>query len=219
MFRTALIAFSCCFVALAAACSDDAGTPAATPTPVLPTPDPAILSAFALAPEDAAPLPGISAAYAPAANGAVSFYTNYGDNTFRVQSTVGAFGDIATREIFITDFRRALVTAIGNERNLDIEGAERAFVYRFAEEGSPSSAALVVKGQYYVLVQMISPDGSGEASVFDDALLQRYVQTSLGRIDQYNEDPTSVEPPDWAPAYAAAAPPVETPAATPMATP
>ena len=190
---------------VAFACSDGEDTPDATPTPVFQAADPDILSALVLAPEDTAPLAPVGSSFSPTAAGVVSFFTVYGDTSFRVQSTVGTFGDIASRELYITDIRRALAAAIGNERNLNLDGVERGFVYRYLD-GTPSTAAFAINGSFYVLVQMISEDGTRGTDVYDESLLNRYVQTSIDRIRQYEQDPASIRRPDWAPPYAPSTP-------------
>lgn len=214
MFRPLVPLLLLVLTTVAVACSDGSDTPDATPTPVFQAADPDILSAFVLAPEDAAPLAPVGSSFSPAAAGVVSFFTVYGDNMLRVQSTVGTFGDIASRELYITDIRRALAAAIGNERNLNLEGIERGFVYRYLD-GTPSTAAFAIKGSFYVLVQMISEDGTRQTEVFDETLLNGYVQTSIDRIRQYEQDPTSVQRPDWAPMYAASTPVAAIPTPSP----
>lgn len=196
----------------AAACGSDSGGESASPTVAAPAFDPNKLTGMVLAPEDVNGLVGVSGLFSPGEDRDIAFVTTYGDDRLQVQSTVGYYPDPATRDQRIEKLRRALASVIKNERNYTIEGAQPAFEYRYLE-GTPSSAVLAVKGEFFVMIQLFSRDGTGEAEVFNDDSLRAYVRICLDRVQQYLDDPSSITPVPGAAQYTPpdAAPAVSTP--------
>lgn len=196
-------------IAGAACGGDNADQP--TPVPTSAPFDPNVLSGMVLDPQDVPELAPRVGVFAPGADNVVSFTSSYGDDvSFYLQSTVGHYGDISKREQSIEQVRRGLVFAMRNERNLNLAAADRAYVYRYLE-GTPAAAVLAIRGDFWVLVQMISRDGSREADVFDDARLQSYVALSLERVQRYIDDPSAVQPAPWAVHFESPTPASEAP--------
>ena len=168
--------------------SSVAGQPSAagTSTPF----DANILSAMVLGPNDV-PLPGIMGAFNPGADpSSLAFSTTYGGPPLEVVSTVGRFSDPTVRTANFDRLRRSVAKIVKGEENYNVAGADRAFVY--VDTSSAISAGLAFKGEFFVLIEMLSQDKSRVADATDRATLDKYMNLVFGRLTTYLGDPTSL---------------------------
>lgn len=186
--------------------------------------DPNILSAIVLGPQDV-PLPGVSGTFNPGADPqSYSFNTVYGGGSLQVQSSVGRISDPATRTSNFDRLRRSIAAIVKSENSYAIAGADRAFVYE--NTSPPISTGLAFKGEFYVLVEMLSQDKTRVAEATDRATLDKYMNLVFSRLVRYLDDPASLTPVveaekfgDNATASAVAAMPPASPTIAPAATP
>ena len=196
--RLAFFAVIAVLCVAAAACDDDggaSGTPSATPTTADQF-DPSVLTATVLNKND---VPGdfeVAGRFNPddpTANGR-AFTSVLMSDTLRIQSTVARYPDatIATQDFQRN--RRVLPTFGASEENVDIEGAEAAFLYRVPTP--PGTAIWGIVQNYVVFIQLAPVDTqvNPDPAAVDTDQLQAYATTVFARVNQVINDPASVTP-------------------------
>ncbi len=186
---------------LAAACSGGSGDSPELPSRTPDAFDHDILTAIALQQDEVGELPIASAEFATD-DGGVVYTVTYGDDSFRVQSTIARKPDAISREAYLAQLRTAATTIVENEQNLELEGAELAFVYAGRKLNTVTASVVALRGDFVQYVAVSSSDLNRSDEVFDPIALRRYAELVNGRIQQAVEDPESLTPPATAPTFA-----------------
>jgi hypothetical protein len=173
-----------------AACGDSGGGDdnGSAPVDATSTPDPfdnQVLTTLVLTSEDVGGLPSLSTAEGTPTGITLTYASTFGDEHYRIESTVGRFADPIEREKNFDHFRRSIARISRNERNYDLPGADLAYVYRTQDRRSqtPTSAILAFRGPFMVLVSQSSPDGTRRDDAFNEETLDRYARLLMSRLD------------------------------------
>jgi hypothetical protein len=212
----ALAAFAL-FAVAAVACGGGSKTadfvPNATSTPA-DTFDYTLLNAVVLQQSDMPPGYEVTGGFAPQGGPGTAFNSRMTLGPIIVNSTVVRFPDVATRDQNLDHDRRGLAALIGPESNLDIAGANAAFMY--GKENPPAQASLVLRDEFLVTVVMQTRDMSEAAAVTNKDDLKRYTSIVFDRLQRLIAQPDSLTPISAYPTYDARPPePTPTPVATP----
>jgi len=197
----------------AAACGGDSKTtsfvPDATSTPAEDF-DYTLLNAVVLQLSDMPAGYEATGTFAPKGGPGTAFNSRMTLGPVVVSSTVVRFPDRAARDQSLDHTRRGFAQLIGPESNLDITGADAAFVY--GKESPPAQASLILRGEFLVTVVMQTHDLSGAAAVTNRDDLQRYTSIVFDRLQRLIEQPGSLTPISAFPTYDARTPvPTPTP--------
>ncbi len=161
-----------------------------------------LLTSVVLVPGDAPPDYQVSGSFTPGTTEGIGFNSFFQNDGVTMSAGVARFPDVAARDEVLDHQRRGLAKAIGPESNLDLPGADAAYIYWTDSADAPAQAALVLRGQYWLTVVMQARSVGQTGVVTDKDALKRYVQIMFDRLDALMTRPEEVTPVAAFPTYA-----------------
>ncbi|MBI5285359.1 MAG: hypothetical protein HY874_09720 [Chloroflexi bacterium] len=205
-FNVLVVTAAVALMALAAACGGGGGespdyAPDASGTPAENF-DFNLLTSVVLRAGDVPPDYQVSGSFTPGSTEGVGFNSFLKNDGVTMTAGVARFRDVAARDDVLDHQRRGLAKLIGPESNLDLPGADAAYIYWTDNPDAPAQAALMLRGQYWLTVVMQARTLGQTSVVTNKDTLTRYAQIMFDRLDTLMTRPGEVTPVPEFPTYA-----------------